>query len=641
MRASLIHENFSAHQGVEDDNLNMICLGGLVVGHALAWELVKPFLAARFSDVERHCRRLAKVAELENKPSKTSHRKNAMKTSPLAGKPAPPGILVNVPQLVTAYYTGVPDPAVPAQRVAFGTSGHRGSSFKLAFNEWHILAITQAICLYRKRQNISGPLYLGIDTHALSVPACATALEVLAANGVEVMLAEGDEFTPTPVISHAILTCNRGRKTGLADGIVITPSHNPPHDGGFKYNPPNGGPADTAVTGWIEAKANALLEARLKGVKRIPHAQALRAATTHRHDYLTAYVNDLGNVVDMKIIRSAKLRLGVDPLGGAGVHYWARIAEQHKLNLTVVDEAVDPTFRFMTVDWDGQIRMDPSSPYAMQRLIKMKDRFDLSFACDTDHDRHGIVTKGEGLLPPNHDLCAAIFYLFQNRPKWSKSAAVGKTIVSSQMIDRVTAKLGRKLFEVPVGFKWFVDGLLDGSLGFAGEESAGSVFLRLDGTAWTTDKDGIVPCLLAAEMTARTGHDPGKNYRKLTREFGEPVYDRVDAPATPEQKERLAKLSPQQVKLTELAGEKIKTVLTHAPGNGAPIGGLKVVAESGWFAARPSGTEDIYKIYAESFQGEEHLHRILEEAQTIINAALAASPSKQEIPSKPKRKKKP
>jgi phosphoglucomutase len=564
-----------------------------------------------------------------------------MKINPLAGKPAPLEILVDVPQLITAYYTGIPDPSVPEQRVAFGTSGHRGSSFKLAFNEWHILAITQAICLYRKRQNISGPLYLGIDTHALSVPACATALEVLAANGVEVMLAEGDEYTPTPVISHAILTYNRGRKKGLADGIVITPSHNPPHDGGFKYNPPSGGPADNAVTDWIEAKANALLEARLKGVKRIPHAQALRAATTHRHDFLNIYIADLGNVVDMKIIRSAKLRLGVDPLGGAGVHYWARIAERHGLNLTVVDETVDPTFRFMTVDWDGQIRMDPSSPYAMQRLIGMKNRFDLSFACDTDHDRHGIVTKSEGLLPPNHDLCAAIFYLFQNRPNWSKSAAVGKTLVSSQMIDRVTAKLGRKLFEVPVGFKWFVDGLLDGSLGFAGEESAGSVFLRLDGTVWTTDKDGIVPCLLAAEMTARTGHDPGKIYHKLTREFGEPAYDRVDAPATPEQKERLAKLSPQQVKLTELAGEKIKTILTRAPGNDAPIGGLKVVAESGWFAARPSGTENIYKIYAESFQGANHLHRILKKAQTIINDALAASPSKPGIPSKPKRKKKP
>jgi phosphoglucomutase len=550
-------------------------------------------------------------------------------------------MLVNVARLITAYYTKVPDPAVPAQRVAFGTSGHRGSSFKLAFNEWHILAITQAICLYRKRQNISGPLYLGIDTHALSVPACATALEVLAANGVEVMLAEGNEYTPTPVISHSILTCNRGRRSGLADGIVITPSHNPPHDGGFKYNPPNGGPADNIVTGWIEAKANALLEARLKGVKRIPHEQALRASTTHQHDYLTAYVNDLGNAIDLDVIRSAKIHLGVDPLGGAGVHYWARIAEQHGLNLTVVDETVDPTFRFMTVDWDGQIRMDPSSPYAMQRLIGMKDHFDLSFACDTDYDRHGIVTKSEGLLPPNHDLCAAIFYLFQHRPKWSKSAAVGKTIVSSQMIDRITAKLGRKLFEVPVGFKWFVDGLLDGSLGFGGEESAGSVFLRLDGSVWTTDKDGFIPCLLAAEMTARTGHDPAAMYREFRHEFGESAYDRVDAPATPEQKELLAKLSPQQVKLTELAGEKIKTILTHAPGNGAPIGGLKVVAKSGWFAARPSGTENIYKIYAESFQGTEHLYRILAEAQTIINAALAASPPKPVIPSKPKRKKKP
>jgi phosphoglucomutase len=413
--------------------------------------------------------------------------------SPLAGKPAPLGILVNVPNLVTAFYTGVPDPKVAAQRVAFGTSGHRGSSFNLAFNEWHILAITQAICLYRKRQNVSGPLYLGIDTHALSIPACASALEVLAANGVEVMLAEGDEYTPTPVISHAILTYNRGRKTGLADGIVITPSHNPPHDGGFKYNPPNGGPADNAVTDWIGAKANALLEARLKGIKQIPHEQALRAPTTHRHDYLSPYIADLSNVVDMKVIGGSKLRLGVDPLGGAGVHYWGRIAERYGLDLTVVNEVVDPTFRFMTVDWDGQIRMDPSSSYAMQRLIGMKDRFDLSFACDTDHDRHGIVTKSAGLLPPNHYLSAAILYLFQHRPKWGKTAAVGKTVVSSQMIDRVTAKVGRKLYEVPVGFKWFVDGLLDGSLGFGGEESAGASFVRLNGAVWTTDKDGIVP----------------------------------------------------------------------------------------------------------------------------------------------------
>ena len=545
-----------------------------------------------------------------------------MKLSPLAGKPAPVGMLVDVPRLVTAYYTGVPDPGVPAQRVSFGTSGHRGSSFKLAFNEWHILAITQAICLCRKRQGTDGPLFLGIDTHTLSVPACATALEVLAANGVEVMLAEGDEYTPTPVISHAILTYNRGRKTGLADGIVITPSHNPPHDGGFKYNPPNGGPADNVVTDWIEAKANALLETRLKGVKRIPHEQALRTPTTHRRDYLSPYIADLCNVVDMEVIRDSKLRLGVDPLGGAGVHYWGRIAEHYGLNLTVVNEVVDPTFRFMTVDWDGQIRMDPSSSYAMQRLIGMKDRFDLSFACDTDHDRHGIVTKSAGLLPPNHYLSVAVLYLFQHRPKWSTAAAVGKTVVSSQMIDRVTAKVGRKLYEVPVGFKWFVDGLLDGSLGFGGEESAGASFVRLNGAVWTTDKDGIVPALLSAEITARMGHDPGEIYRELTREFGDPAYDLVEAPATPDQKELLSKLSPKQIKITELAGEKIQTVLTQAPGNGAPIGGLKVSAPSGWFAARPSGTEDIYKIYAESFQGADHLCRILEEAQKIVNDAV-------------------
>jgi phosphoglucomutase len=563
-----------------------------------------------------------------------------MKISPLAGKPAPAGILVNVPQLLTAYYTGVPDPSVPEQRVAFGTSGHRGSSFTLAFNEWHILAITQAICLYRKRQKIAGPLYMGIDTHALSVPACATALEVLAANGVEVMLAEGDEYTPTPVISHAILTYNRGRKTGFADGIVITPSHNPPHDGGFKYNPPNGGPADTVVTDWIEEKANALLEARLKGIKRIPHERALHATTTHRHDFLNAYINDLGNVVDMDAIRGAKLSLGVDPLGGAGVHYWARLAERHGLNLTVVNDAVDPTFRFMTVDWDGQIRMDPSSPYAMARLIGMKDRFDLSFACDTDHDRHGIVTKSAGLLPPNHFLSVAIFNLFQNRPKWRTAAAVGKTVVSSAMIDRVTTKLGRRLYEVPVGFKWFVDGLLDGSLGFGGEESAGASFVRLDGSVWTTDKDGFIPCLLAAEITARTGRDPGKIYQELTREFGEPFYDRVEAPATPAEKAALAKLSPEQIKHTELAGEKIQAVLTRAPGNDAPLGGLKAVTEHGWFAARPSGTEDIYKIYAESFRDETHLRRILQEAQKIVSDTLAASLHRPEIPPGPNPKEK-
>ena len=532
-------------------------------------------------------------------------------------------MLVNVPKLITAYYTEIPDASVPAQRVAFGTSGHRGSAFDKAFNEWHILAITQAICLYREQKKIAGPLFLGMDTHALSVPALASALEVLAANGVEVMTADKDEYTPTPVISHAILTYNRGRKTGLADGIVITPSHNPPRDGGFKYNPPNGGPAETDVTGWIEAKANELLESGLRGVKRVPFEKALHAATTHRHDYRDAYVSDLGNVIDMDAIRGAKISLGVDPLGGAGVHYWKPIAERYGLNLTVVNEIVDPTFRFMTVDWDGQIRMDPSSPYAMQRLIALKDRFEIAFACDTDHDRHGIVTRSAGLLPPNHYLAVAIFYLFQHRPKWRVDAAVGKTVVSSQMIDHVTAKLGRKLYEVPVGFKWFVDGLLDGSLGFGGEESAGASFVRLDGSVWTTDKDGIVPALLAAEITARMNRDPGEIYRELTREFGEPVYDRVEAPATPEQKEKLGKLSPQQVRLTDLAGEKIRTVLTCAPGNGAPIGGLKVMSESGWFAARPSGTEDIYKIYAESFRGAGHLRRILEEAQTIVSDAIA------------------
>jgi phosphoglucomutase len=517
---------------------------------------------------------------------------------------------------------------MPEQRVVFGTSGHRGSAFEKTFNEWHILAISQAICLYREQKKIDGPLFLGMDTHALSVPALASSLEVLAANGVEVMIAQGDEYTPTPAVSHAILTYNRGRKTGLADGIVITPSHNPPHDGGFKYNPPNGGPAESAATAWIEAKANEFLENGLMGLKRIPFEKALRAPTTHRHDYLNAYITDVANVIDMDAIRAVKISMGVDPLGGAGVRYWGPIAERYGLNLTVVNEAVDPTFRFMTVDWDGQIRMDPSSSYAMQRLIGLKDRFDIAFACDTDADRHGIVTRKAGLMNPNHYLAVAIFYLFQHRPKWGKEAAVGKTVVSSRMIDLVTAKLGRKLYEVPVGFKWFVDGLLDGSLGFGGEESAGASFARLDGTVWTTDKDGIVPALLAAEITARMGRDPGEIYHELTREFGEPLYDRVEAPATPDQKKLLAKLSPQQVKLTELAGENIQTVLTQAPGNGAPIGGLKVIAESGWFAARPSGTENIYKIYAESFRGADHLRRILEEAQMIVSDTLAASPRK-------------
>jgi len=544
--------------------------------------------------------------------------------NPMAGKPATPAMLVNVPRLITAYYSNMPDAAIPAQRVAFGTSGHRGSAFEISFNEWHVLAISQAICDYRKRQDIDGPLYLGIDTHALSEPACASALEVLAANGVDVMLADKDEYTPTPVISHAILSYNRGRDTGMADGIVITPSHNPPESGGFKYNPPNGGPADIDVTRWIETRANALLESSIQGVKRISFEKALHAATTHRHDFLNAYVSDLGSVLDMDAIRGANITMGVDPLGGAGVHYWGPIAERYGLNLTVVNEVVDPTFRFMTVDWDGRIRMDPSSPYAMQSLIGLKDRFDIAFACDTDHDRHGIVTRNGGLLSPNHYLSVAIFYLFQHRPKWSKDAAVGKTLASSQMIDRVAAKLGRKLYEVPVGFKWFVDGLLDGSLGFGGEESAGASFVCLDGSVWTTDKDGIAPALLSAEITACMGRDPGELYSELAREFGEPVYDRVEAPATPEQKQKLAQLSPQQVLSAELAGEKIHSILTQAPGNSAPIGGLKVVAESGWFAARPSGTEDIYKIYAESFRGVDHLRRILQEAQTIVVAALAA-----------------
>jgi phosphoglucomutase len=548
-----------------------------------------------------------------------------MTLSPLAGKPAPRDILVNVPRLITAYYKEVPDPSVASQRVAFGTSGHRGSAFDSAFNEWHILAITQGICEYRKKQGTDGPLFLGMDTHALSVPALASALEVLAANGVDVMLAEKDEYTPTPTISHAILTYNRGRQSGLADGIVITPSHNPPESGGFKYNPTNGGPADTTVTGWIEARANELMEQGLRDVKRIPYEKALRSATTHRHDYLNAYVADLGNVIDMEAIRGSKVRLGVDPLGGAGVHYWAPIAERYGLNLTVVSDVVDPTFSFMTVDWDGRIRMDPSSPSAMQRLIGLKDRFDIAFACDTDHDRHGVVARSTGLLPPNHYLAVSAYYLFQNRPKWSKNVAVGKTVVSSQMIDRVATKLGRKLYEVPVGFKWFVDGLIDGSLGFVGEESAGATFLRTDGSVWTTDKDGLIPALLAAEITARVGKDPGEVYRDLTAEFGESFADRVDARATAAEKKLLAKLSPQQVKSKQLAGETIQSILTKAPGNDAPIGGLKVIAEKGWFAARPSGTEDIYKIYAESFRDAKHLQQLIDEAQKIVSAALAGT----------------
>lgn len=548
-----------------------------------------------------------------------------MNVSPLAGKPAEPSMLVNIPRLITAYYAERPDPAVREQRVAFGTSGHRGSAFKNAFNEAHILAVTQAICEYRKQRRIDGPLFLGMDTHALSEPAFASAIEVLAANGVEVMVDRDGGYTPTPVISHAILTYNRGRKSGFADGIVITPSHNPPEDGGFKYNPPHGGPADTDVTRWVEERANALLAANLHGVARVPFERARGAATTHRYGYIDAYVGDLGAVLDMDAIRGAKLRIGVHPLGGAGVAYWGPISARYGFEVTVISDAVDPTFRFMTVDWDGKIRMDCSSPYAMAGVIALKDRFDVAFANDTDHDRHGIVTPGAGLLNPNHYLAAAIAYLFDHRGGWRADAAVGKTVVSSSMIDRVAAHLGRRLIEVPVGFKWFVDGLRDGSCGFAGEESAGASFLRHDGSVWTTDKDGIILDLLAVEMMAKTGRDPGELYRELTRQFGDPVYERLDAPATPEQKAILLQLSPQQVQATELAGEKILAMLTKAPGNGSPIGGLKVVTEHGWFAARPSGTEAVYKIYAESFRGEDHLRRLQEEAQALIARACSVA----------------
>ena len=546
-----------------------------------------------------------------------------MTLSPLAGKPAPAQLLVDIPRLVTAYYTGQPDAAIATQRVAFGTSGHRGSSFELSFNEWHVLAISQAICLYRQMKGIDGPLFVGIDTHALSTPAGASALEVFAANGVETMIAANDEYTPTPAISHAIICYNRGRTSGLADGVVITPSHNPPESGGFKYNPPNGGPADTDVTKWIEAKANELLAARLAGVKRISYEQALKAGTTHRHDYLNTYVADLKNVIDMDTLRGANLRLGVDPLGGAGVRYWSAIGEHYGLNLEVVNTSVDPTFRFMCVDWDGRIRMDPSSSYAMQGLIGLKERFDVAFACDPDHDRHGIVTPSGGLLAPNSYLAVSIDYLFNHRPQWRSDAAVGKTVVSSGLIDRVSTRLGRRLYEVPVGFKWFADGLFEGSLGFGGEESAGASFLRLDGSVWSTDKDGLIPSLLAAEMTARTGRDPAQLYQKMTEDLGRPFSTRVDAKATPQQKALLSKLSPEQVKSTHLAGETITQILSHAPGNNQAIGGLKVMTENGWFAARPSGTEDIYKIYAESFIGDEHLARLVEEAQVLVDAAIS------------------
>lgn len=549
-----------------------------------------------------------------------------MSISPNAGKPAQSSILIDVPKLTKAYYSEKPDPSVEDQRIAFGTSGHRGSAFKNAFNEEHISAVTQAICLYREKEQITGPLFIGKDTHALSEPAFISALEVLAANGVDVMIEKMDEYTPTPVISHAILNYNRDRKAGLADGIVITPSHNPPEDGGFKYNPTNGGPAGGNITKWIESTANSFLENKLNGVKRIPFKKALNSATTHFYDYIGTYTTELNQVIDMEAIRNSKISIGVDPLGGAGVHYWKVIAERYKINLTVVDETVDPTFSFMTVDWDGKIRMDPSSVYAMQRLIGLKDRFQIACACDTDHDRHGIITSGAGLLPPNHYLAACVFYLFQHRPGWSKTAAVGKTLVSSSMIDRVAAGLSRKLYEVPVGFKWFVDGLLDGSLAFGCEESAGASFVRMDGNAWSTDKDGIIAALLAAEMTATMKRDPGEIYKDLTHRFGEPVYKRIDAPASMEQKAKLSKLSPESVRLKELAGEEIKAALTSAPGNGASIGGLKVVTENGWFAARPSGTENIYKIYAESFKDNEHLDCIIKEAQAIVDDAVGTAP---------------
>jgi phosphoglucomutase len=543
--------------------------------------------------------------------------------NPLAGKPVSQAMLVNVPRLVTAYYTGKPDPAVPAQRVAFGTSGHRGSAFDNSFNEDHILAISQAISDHRRRQGIDGPLFIGIDSHALSEPALVSALEVFAANDIALMIDAHDGYTPTPAISHAILTYNKGRTRGLADGVVITPSHNPPSDGGFKYNPPHGGPADTDVTGWVEKTANAMLADGLAQLRRMPYERARRSAIIHRHDYIAAYVGDLANVIDMAAIRAAGVRIGIDPLGGAAIDFWPAIIARYGIAATVVDDTIDPTFRFMTADWDGKIRMDCSSPYAMTRLVALRERFDIGFANDTDVDRHGIVCPSSGLMNPNHYLAAAVSYLFQNRPGWRGDSGIGKTIVSSSIIDRVANKIGRKLVEVPVGFKWFVGGLLDGSLGFGGEESAGAAFLRQDGTAWTTDKDGMILGLLAAEMTARTGKDPGELFAALTCELGSSFYERIDAPATPAQKDRLKKLSADQIGDGRLAGEPIRAAQTSAPGNGQPIGGIKVVSDGGWFAARPSGTEDVYKIYAESFHSAEHLRRIQDEAQAMIARALS------------------
>ncbi|HEV7636613.1 MAG TPA: phosphoglucomutase (alpha-D-glucose-1,6-bisphosphate-dependent) [Bradyrhizobium sp.] len=546
------------------------------------------------------------------------------KINPLAGKPADPAMLANIPRLVTAYFAGKPDPSVPAQRVAFGTSGHRGSSLNNAFNEAHILAISQALCDHRRVGGIDGPLFVGIDTHALAEPALASALEVFAANGVEVMIDEHDGYTPTPVVSRAILAYNRGREHGLADGVVITPSHNPPEDGGFKYNPPNGGPADTDITSAIERAANGFLEDGLSGIKRIPYDRARKSASVHRHDYIGPYVADLANVLDMDAIRSSGVKIGIDPLGGAAVHYWQPIIERYGLAATIVSDAVDPTFRFMTLDWDGKIRMDCSSPYAMARLIGMRDRFDIAFANDTDADRHGIVTRSNGLMNPNHYLAAAMAYLFENRPQWRGDSAVGKTVVSSAIIDRVAKKLGRRVVETPVGFKWFVDGLIDGSFGIAGEESAGASFLRRDGSVWTTDKDGLILGLLAAEMTARTKRDPSQLFDQLTGELGKPFYERIDAPATPAQKNLLKALSPEKLAMKELAGEPVREALTAAPGNGQPFGGIKVTSGDGWFAARPSGTEDVYKIYAESFRSGDHLRQIQREAQAAIAQAFKA-----------------
>jgi phosphoglucomutase len=545
------------------------------------------------------------------------------KVDKLAGQVAPESMLVDVSKLLDAYVELRPDPAESSQRVAFGTSGHRGSSFDRSFNEWHVLAISQAICDYRRHKGIDGPLFIGIDTHALSRPAFESALEVLVANDVPVMISASDEYTPTPAVSHAILVHNQGRTQGLADGIVVTPSHNPPSDGGFKYNPPNGGPADTDVTGWIQQRANALLESKLDGVKRVGYAQARRSSLVKEHDYVEQYVSDLQHIINFDAIRHAGVHMAVDPLGGAGVHYWQPIAQRYGLDLTVVSETVDPTFRFMTLDWDGKIRMDPSSPYAMQRLIGLKDHYDVAFACDTDHDRHGIVARSSGLMLPNHYLAVMVDYLYRHRPQWSDKAGVGKTVVSSSLIDRVTQRLGRRLYEVPVGFKWFADGLFEGTLGFGCEESAGASMLRHDGGVWSTDKDGIVPGLLAAEMTGRTGKDPGQLFNELTEALGKPYCSRIDAPASGPQKARLSKLSPQQLQTTELAGEKIEHVLDRAPGNNAGIGGIKVMAASGWFAARPSGTEEIYKIYGESFRNEAHLQEILQDAQKIVDAALS------------------